>query len=523
MSDTGSQSRPARRHPRIVTRIVLALAGLVLLIVALGVLTIWGVQRAEHELRRVEHSFAQLENAQAIEAAFNAYLLYEIERRLGGGGDPSESPQAAMVRGALLTYRRTIGTEIALSGSEAERADERAEMIRASALSELFETIETRSVLDRIAGRHFDATTAARTFRTEAVEGRDAAFRSIIGEVVADEREEALAALADLERLRARIAIGWTALALTFLAGAIIFGIAFYRGLMRPIRALTRATEGVGGAAPVEPIRTPLPAEFSRFADRFNAMAERIGTETQRLNAEVTARTADLEEANARLRSIDESRRRFFANASHELRTPVTVLLGEAQVALRAGSGEREALERIAANGTLLTRRLDDLLRLARSEEGELSLALGPCDLSDAIRAAVESARAYASVNDVELGFSTDGPRPATGDPEALRQAALALIDNAVKLSPPGGRVEVHVGPEGFSVTDHGPGLEGSDPDTLFDRYAQNDAGRRAGGTGLGLAIVKWIAEKHGARMEAHDNPEGGATFAMVFPLEENA
>ena len=513
-----SAPAPARVRPTIVTRMLLALAGLLLLLAAMGALSVWGVMRAEAELRRAEHSLIQLENARAIEAAFNSYLLGEIDRRLRGGGDPAESREAGHVRGALLTYRRLIGAEISASDSEAERTAERAELTRASALSEIFETVETRSVLDRIAGRHFAAGRAARAFQDEVVQGQDAAFRAIVAEVVEDERAESLSALLALEDLRSNLAIAWTTLAAVFLAAGAGFGIAFHRDLMRPIRALTAAAEGVRAGEAPQPIRDPLPGEFQGVADRFNAMAERIGSEQRRLRDKVDARTAELRAANERLAAIDAARRRFFANLSHELRTPVTVLLGEAQVALRAGSGEREALERIAASGGTLRRRLDDLMRLARSEEGELSLELGPCDLGAAVRSAVDAARAYAATTEVALDFR-DGPACRVhGDPEALRQAALALIDNAIKLSEPGTEVQVRLLPDGFAVADSGPGFDGSDPAQLFERYVQESPGRRAGGSGLGLAIVRWIAEQHGARIHAEERPGGGAVFRVAFP-----
>jgi two-component system, OmpR family, sensor kinase len=134
------------------------------------------------------------------------------------------------------------------------------------------------------------------------------------------------------------------------------------------------------------------------------------------------------------------------------------------------------------------------------------------------VRGAVEAARAYARTNEIELVLEgDDAPRPVTGDPDALRQAALALIDNSVKLSEPGSTVRVRLRPDGFEVADSGPGFEAADPSALFGRYAQEGAGRRAGGAGLGLAIVGWIAEQHGARMRVEARPEGGAVFRMEF------
>ena len=194
------------------------------------------------------------------------------------------------------------------------------------------------------------------------------------------------------------------------------------------------------------------------------------------------------------------------------------MLLGEAQVALRAGAGEREALERIAASGGMLKRRIDDLMRLARSEEGAITLEMRPCDLGEAVRGAVEAARAYAASNEIELVLEGKAACEIRGDPEALRQAALALIDNSVKLSEPGSAVHVRLLRCGFEVADRGPGFEGGDPSALFERYVQENPGRRAGGSGLGLAIVRWIAEQHGAAVHVEERPEGGALFRMEFP-----
>ena len=102
-----------------------------------------------------------------------------------------------------------------------------------------------------------------------------------------------------------------------------------------------------------------------------------------------------------------------------------------------------------------------------------------------------------------------------------MRQAALALIDNAIKFSPPGGTVTVSAEITGdraaFSVADQGPGFGGA-TDALFDRYAQESAGRAAGGSGLGLAIAKWIAEQHGGSISAADRPEGGAVVTLEIP-----
>ena len=254
-------------------------------------------------------------------------------------------------------------------------------------------------------------------------------------------------------------------------------------------------------------------------------MADQVSSQQSVLEDQVEARTSDLADANAELKRIDDARRRFFANVSHELRTPVTVLLGEAQLALRGGAGdgpEREALERIRASGAFLRRRLDDLMKLARSEDGELQLSKSNIPYPEPVRQACELARGYAESSEVTLHYSDCEETEIVADAEALRQAALALIDNAVKFSPPGGevtvRVETHDGKVGFAVTDNGPGFAAEDGAAVLDRYAQESAGRAAGGSGLGLAIAKWIADQHDGSIGATNRPEGGAIVTMELP-----
>ncbi|MEO1724390.1 MAG: HAMP domain-containing sensor histidine kinase [Pseudomonadota bacterium] len=517
---------PAQRRS-IVVQLAAALLVLALLVATLGGLTVWGVERALEEVEAAEQSLVQIENARAIEAAYNRYLLAETRRRLGGGGSAGEHASAGMLRGALLSHRAVIAGEIESARTDAERDAERREMIRANGLVSLFETIETEAMFDRIEGRTFDAGRAAQAFTEGIVAPRDQSFRRLIADVLEDERAEAVAAFQGLDRLRRRLAWAWGGIAAALVLAAAAFSLIFYRGLMRPIASLAGAAEAVGTGTGGARVPEKLPGEFARLARRFNAMATRIEEARSRLEGEVAARTSELEAANAELRAVDRARRRFFANVSHELRTPVTVLLGEAQLALRTEGGEREALTHIAASGGFLRRRLDDLMRLARSEDGQLALRIGHADLAAAVTRAVDTAEGYATASEITL----DAPSPPEtapeadfaleGDEEALTQAALALIDNAIKFTPPGGRVTVALSAAAdtlsFSVSDTGPGFEG-DPTALFDAYAQEGTGRAAGGSGLGLAIVRWIAEAHGGEVSARAGAEGGAVVALSLP-----
>jgi signal transduction histidine kinase len=504
--------------PSLRSRLRLAVAALAACLALAGSGTLWATHWAMEEVRRSEASFARLERASAVERAFNRYLLTEVARRLDPTATPEalrrESADAAALRGALLAYRRE-------SAAQDDGAD-RAGRVRAVALAALFDRIETEAMIDR-ATRPTGADSARAFLATIGAE-RDKSFRSLVAEALAQARAEAEAAFARLETFRSRAGGAVWALALGLTAAAALFARGVHRALLGPIRAMAAAAEALGRGALDARAPAGLPGEFAPLAARFDAMAARIGGERARLEAEVAARTAELAEANAALREVDARRRRFLAAVSHELRTPMTVLLAEAQVALRAGAAEagRAALGRIAASGGFLRRRIDDLMALARSEDGALQLSPAPCDLAAEIGAAVEAAQAYAAASEVALAFEAPDEAAATADAGALRQAALALIDNAVKMSPPGGRVAARLARAGgcwrLTVEDDGPGFAAGAAEALFEPYAQGPEGRRAGGAGLGLAIVRWIAAEHGGAAGAETRPEGGARVWLEVP-----
>ena len=236
----------------------------------------------------------------------------------------------------------------------------------------------------------------------------------------------------------------------------------------------------------------------------------------------------------ARIQGAFETQRRFTADASHELRSPLTALRGEIEVALRRdreNAEYRRVLESALEEIVRLSRIAEDLLVLARADAG--TLRRDPAATADAAAVAAGAAdrlRPTARTRGVDLAL--DAPRPsAVGmGPGLLAQVVWNLLDNAVKFTPPGGRVTVTVEPGGdevvVAVADTGPGL-GDDPDRLFDRFTRSDPartpGEEASGTGLGLAIVRAIVEAHGGRVEGEDRPGGGALLRVRLPAAGGA
>lgn len=348
-----------------------------------------------------------------------------------------------------------------------------------------------------------------------------ARLRHLVGVIGLRERAEVDAVTHEMNVMRAR-AIG-AALVVAALVSVIFLSVgwALWRSIARPLRALERGTAMLaGGTAParVEPQGI---AELRAFAHRFNSMAGQI-------EAQVRARTVELEASNRRLGEVDRTRRLFFSKVSHELRTPVTVMRGEAEVSLRDGSASvtslREALEHISANGAFLQRRLDDLLGLARSEDGRIALTSGPVDLADVVQAASETALPFARSSGVALKVRMKTPSvPITGDAGWLTQSLLAIIDNAVKFASPEGGIQITLDRRShrarIEIADSGDGVDAIDLARLFDPYFQTDAGRSRGGTGLGLSLARWIVEQHGGLISARNAAEGGLVIAIDLPI----
>jgi PAS domain S-box-containing protein len=252
--------------------------------------------------------------------------------------------------------------------------------------------------------------------------------------------------------------------------------------------------------------------------DRKQAEAERerLLAEEQRLR----------EAAEAATRAKDE----FLAVVSHEMRSPLNAVLGYARMA-RAKSHDAAAVARyceiIARHARMQQKLIEDLLDTARLISGKLKLELAPADLRLVLEEAVEVVRPAAEAKriDLEARFGR-APKQLLCDAARLRQVVWNLLQNAVKFTPEGGRVELRMKPAGrrvrVIVSDTGRGIEADFLPAVFDRFSQGDMSRtrRHGGLGLGLALSKQLVEMHGGTIEAASAGAGrGATFTVTLPL----
>jgi signal transduction histidine kinase len=246
------------------------------------------------------------------------------------------------------------------------------------------------------------------------------------------------------------------------------------------------------------------------------------GDQLQRLTETLNATFARLEAAVRRMKQ-------FTADASHELRAPISLIRTTAEVAVqrdREASEYREALKDILHEAERTSQVVDSLMLFARADAGQEVLELQEIDAREIVRDALEQGEKLA--RNKGLGFESDAPANPVqirADADALRRVFLILIDNAVKYTQPGGKVRLQMAAnDGYaiaSVSDTGIGISENDLPHVFDRFWRADKvrSRMGGGAGLGLSIARWIVDQHHGALTAESELGKGSTFRVSVPL----
>ncbi len=273
--------------------------------------------------------------------------------------------------------------------------------------------------------------------------------------------------------------------------------------------------------------------ELSSLALAFDSMADTITEKRDALHEiqlgleqAVAERTRELERANAQLSLASERRKAFLADVSHELRTPITVIRGEAQVAIRmfgsAAFDPQEVFEHILNQTEDMSRLVNDLFLIAHAEAGGLPLDRRYFDLGEIAAKLASDFETLAIENGGSIVTHCEDGVTVHADEDRLRRAMAAVIDNAIRHSQPGVNIEVHVTADRdealITVCDDGPGIDPRDADRLFERFSRGQT--RGEGSGLGLSIVSALIEAHGgsASLEACPSPARGTKVVMRLP-----
>jgi two-component system, OmpR family, sensor histidine kinase BaeS len=478
-----------------------------------------GLRRAHQLLTRTGFSQEQLTFATELEAGVNTYAA---RAALGVLHADMKRDEGRRIVTLLARYDASIRAErlLLIANHDSAADDEEAELATVRELGRLFARIRR----DADAGPAIDRQDLSRDLDR---------FQALVQATVIQERQEVADAVSHFDRTRSIVrSMAILLPALSAVVGAIGLWWLLAR-LKRPLRRFGEAMAAVGRGetAPIGDLGfiefDTLAAGFDRMAVEVEAQRSAVERANANLERTVALRTAELELRNAQLAEIEANRRQFFAQISHELRTPITALQCEAQVALRAARPDpedlRQALQQIVVQGSLVRRRLSDLLAISQAEDGKLVMARASFDVAEALRGSIALADPFARASDARMDTKIGaGAFTVVGDAGWMQQALLALLDNAIKFSPEAVVSVVlarRAGEALLTIGDRGPGVPEAALDRLFDRFHQEPEGRARGGSGLGLSIARWVVDHHGGRIAAANQDGGGLRIAIALPL----
>jgi len=282
------------------------------------------------------------------------------------------------------------------------------------------------------------------------------------------------------------------------------------RRALSPVDALVRTARDVGGTSLNSRLqKLDTGDELQRLSDTLNEMLDRIEAAFCRIT-------------------------QFTADASHELRTPVSLIRTEAELALRRSRGEaeyKESLRHILLEAERTTALIEQLLSMARADSGREALHMQAVDLRQTLNNVVDGWRQVATIRNLQFSTSLDSQNSegrdtfVMGDESALRRLADILLDNAFKYTPAPGSVHLSLEQKGetavITIQDSGMGIDERDQARIFERFYRVDKARsRAqGGVGLGLAIAHWIVTQHRGSITVESSPGNGSIFRVELPM----
>ncbi|HLL93216.1 MAG TPA: HAMP domain-containing sensor histidine kinase [Solirubrobacteraceae bacterium] len=349
--------------------------------------------------------------------------------------------------------------------------------------------------------RELARSTGGRYFRDARVNGLDL---RILAEHIAPGRAVQVAQqLTEVDRLLRHLRLILALLDIGGIALAALLGRLVAGAAVLPVKRLTQATEHVTRTQDLSQRIAPVGEdEIGRLATSFNAMLDALERSMSALDASVHAQ------------------RQLVADASHELRTPVTSLRTNIEILQQAHDMDPDERQRLLADVVEqigeLTLLMNDLIDLARGEEPRADTEDTRLDLM--VSEVAERTRRRAPATPFLLNLA---PTILPGVPARLERAVANLLDNAVKYSPPDEPVEIELHGQELTVRDHGPGISAEDLAHVFDRFYRGAEARGRPGSGLGLAIVRQVVRQHGGSVTAERAPGGGTLMRLRLPGAE--
>ncbi len=437
---------------------------------------------------------------------------------------------------------RSIAIKPSLTGANSsEEPQKAAELERVAHFTAFLDASEYRfDEVERLRqqGKRDLAVQALSKFSEQEIDGK---FQPLIDAAINAERQKALRTQEDLEKLV--VQSRWIAMlaSLAAIIFSLVSGVLLLRSVRKPIETLMKGTDEIASGNLVYRISLDTRDEFTYLASHFNKMAQQLEIQQEKLREgravlekRVAERTFELQQLNEELKRMDTARREFLADISHELRTPITVIRGEAEVTLRGQDRDtdeyKDALQRIVELAMQLGKYVNDLLFLARAETANLQFEWACLDLTELVANAVEDFQVMAQEKSISVSLDVPAqPIWVHGDNQRLRQVLFILGDNACRYSNPEGNIAVALWLDGsqacVSLTDTGIGIPAQDLERIFDRYFRSQNARRSrdDGTGLGLPMAKSILKAHGGAIKVTSTENSGSTFTVTLPLISEA
>jgi two-component system sensor histidine kinase BaeS len=300
-----------------------------------------------------------------------------------------------------------------------------------------------------------------------------------------------------LKRLTQQLVLGSVAV----ISITLLLGFLLARSLTRPLRQLTEATRKVAAGDLDVKVDIRSKDELGELAQSFNLM-------------------------NQRLAQSRDMRRQMTADIAHELRTPVSVILGYADgLKENVIPPSQETFDLIQEQAEQLEHLIDDLRTLTRAEAGELTLDLSPTDPSSLVQRLIATYEPQAARQEIELNVEVEEPIPQIMiDADRFRQVIANLLSNALQYTHAGGQITTSItadeGEVSIQITDTGPGIPPEDLDLIFERFFRRDPSRSrdTGGSGLGLSIAKSLVERQGGQIRVESEVGKGTSLILTFP-----
>lgn len=521
-------------------RLALLVAAVVLTTGAAAVVLAWTLSVADRHVSQLSSAQRRLEDLSAASSRVGEYALAALQTTESHELQTDRlSLPRKRIQEAFERYRQDVAEDAEQSASDVAHQMTQSRGRALAFMRSQFETLD-RQVMQAIReGRESGAggQQAAEEKVRVSVDLFAGAYGPAIGQAIEAERSSAREAVLAIAEVRGRLA----PFAMLAIGVAGLLAFVLYRWAASPllahVREIAAATKDIGGGRTDIKLVTEGHDELTLLMARFNRMAlslsrreRRLLSAQSRLQEIVDARTAELRQANERLSDIDKARRRFFTDVSHELRTPLTVILGEVDVTLRGKPTPEDlssALTTIRARARRLHRRVEDLLRVARSDSGQLDLEFEPVSLAAIAEEAREGVLSAALARGVTVVCGEVEDVIVEGDAEWLRQVVEGLVANAVRHSVAGGTIRVEVGEEAggavLTVEDDGEGIPEADLPHVFERFYRGVSEKEGSGFGIGLALARWIVERHRGAISIESRTAGagrrsGTTVTIALP-----